>query len=382
MTTRRINALILGLLVAATALALYWNERAGRERPGGGEGEAMDRVLAAVPADSFLVGTLDRNALRGSPLLEPLAAFAASLGKDAVVERCGFDPVERLDALAVAVPEEEGSGEFGLAMAGRTPPDELVACGFKLASDRGARLASDTVGSYTLVYGADTLHALTPLGKLALREGGPHLLGRGAWLEAMMAAAEGRRPRLADDERHRELRRALAAPGTAVLVTVLLPSELRERLKREMAGEEAMLGVLGVERAGLALGLGGPGGADLVARAELRCERAEDCAEVGGLIAAKRDAWSKHLGAAVFGLAGPLARMTVEHHDRRLTVRSDMPAADARRLLERLLALRAAPPGAPTARPPPSPPPVTPDEALTVAKDGGAAIPRADGGRR
>jgi hypothetical protein len=376
-TTRQTNALILALLIAATGGFLYWTSRA--EQSARAQVSPVERTLEAAPAETFLVATLDVAKLRGSPLLAPLQSLGAGLNKE-VTHKCGFDPLERLDALTVAVPEDEGSGDFGLAMAGRLSTNELVTCGQKVMEDRGAVIATEHVGSFTLAYDKATVASLNRFGKLALREGGPYLLARGEWLETMIASAEQKHPRATSNTRHMALRTALDAEHRALVATVLLPAKLRDRLKREMAGEapnSTMRGILGVESAGIALGAGGE------VAAELRCETADDCNEVKALLLAKRDAWSRDLGMRILGVGALLQNVNVDVRETTLSVRSQLPVEEAGRLLSRILEMRSRPaaPAAPSSSAPPLPRPRA-DEVLSPRKDGGISRTSADGGPR
>jgi hypothetical protein len=150
-----------------------------------------------------------------------------------------------------------------------------------------------------------------------MRPGGPALLGTGAWLDAMIDAVDGRGPGLLPAGDHASLRAVLlrseagGAPSAPALVaTVMLPRDARDRVLREMGGDLAgravtvASSVLGVRAAGAAVDLGRPGGqAEL--RAELRCDAPAACDEVRGLLLRERLARSQDLALRLVGL-GPL----------------------------------------------------------------------------
>jgi len=336
-TTRQKNAIVLVLAVLGTVVALYFMEKdRNASEPAGA------RVLAAIPADTFLLATVDVAPLRHSPLIEPLRAFGAGMGKD-LQSQCGFDPIERIDALAVALPEAEGAGDFGVASAGPLTQEELLTCARTVMQSRGAHLGTHKAAGFVLAEDTGILGGA--YGKLAVRDSGPFLLAREPWLSAMMDAWRHAKPRVETNARHMDLRKALEATAggaskPAVLLTALLPVKLRDRLKREMDGEvpnAAMLGVLGVESAGMAVTLSSSSVLDFAA--ELRCETAQACSEVRDLITKKRDEWAADVRVRLIGLGGVLQGLTVEANGTHVSARTRIAAEDARRLIERALDL-------------------------------------------
>ncbi|WP_394833651.1 hypothetical protein LVJ94_44810 [Pendulispora rubella] len=338
MTTRQKNAIVLVLAVLGTVAALYFMEKdRNASEPAGA------RVLAAIPADTFLLATIDVAPLRHSPLVEPLKALGATgMGKD-LQSQCGFDPIERLDTLAVALPEAEGSGDFGIASAGPLTQEELLTCARTLMHARGANLGTRKAAGFVLAEDTGILGGV--YGKLAVRDSGPFLLAREPWLSAMMDAWARKKPRVETNARHMDLRKTLEASGggagkPAVLLTALLPLKLRDRLKREMSGEvpnTAMLGVLGVEAAGMAVTMSSPSVLDFAA--ELRCDTPQACTEVRDLITKKRDEWAADVRVRLIGLGGVLQGLTVEANGTRVSARTRIATDDARRLIERALDL-------------------------------------------
>jgi hypothetical protein len=391
-TTRTKNGL--GLLTFAVVAALtVWLVR--RTQHSG------VRTLDAVPADAFLVVTLDVDLLRGSPLGEYLMGGPGSrlLGDETLKATCGFDPLERMRELAVAVPMEDDTGEFGIAIRADLTKDELVECARKVIDVRGGgdQVTIRQSGSFTLVEPEGPLAKRYPT--LAYREGGPFIVARGAWLGTIIDTTEGKLPSARRESRHLALRRDLGQasddhPTFALLATVLLPKEMRERIRRDMGAEvasqsgdatgpELMAGVLGVEAAGLALSPGDGKGGETSAKVELRCEDEPSCASVARVIDKTRRGWMGDTTVHVLGLGALLDNLTVEPHGTSLRVATHAPADEVAKLLGRVLELRsgrrpqsALPPTTP--RPSASSDEVIPSNAARPtrdARDAGEAAP-------
>ena len=314
--------------------------------------------LGAVPADAFLVATVDVAALARSPLGEALvgelrggggARAGTLLGVESITETCGFDPLPELRAIAVALPEGEERGEFGVAVSGVFTKDALARCAKAVIAKRGGAPSSRLSGTFTVVSDAKT-----PGGaEVAFRDGGPYLVGRGAWLGRMIDAAEERIPSALSGGAHASLRADLATrdrDAEALRVTAILPHDVRERLQREMAreangaagkgdGNKAMAGVLGVSAAALGLHAG-RAHEDSRFVAELRCDTESACEAVSTLILHTRLLASGNLAYRLFGLGPLIDNLEVQRAGTPATalyVRSRAPADDLAKMLERAL---------------------------------------------
>ncbi len=344
MNSRLKDLAILGTLAAAGALLVAFLIVRG--------GRAGGSALAAVPEDAFLVVSVDVRALGASPLAEVVLGKgtnrAALLGVDAITESCGFNPLFRLREIVAAVPEGGERGDFGIAAVGDMTKDELTVCAKTLIAKRGGTPAESRVGSFTVVSDAQiAVSDASP--RLAFRDGGPFLVGRGAWLTRMIDTAEGRVPSIAKSAAHASLRHALASrdPRTsAVVATALLPKSLRDRLRGEMEreagdpsarGAQAMAGVLGVASAGLALHAGTKAGDDSALVAELRCETAAACVEVKKLLEKTRFGWSRDFGVRLVGLGPLVDNFTVDARGASLAIATHGPTPELARALERAL---------------------------------------------
>ncbi len=307
-------------------------------------------VLGAVPADSFLVVTLNVPALRASPLADALTPMLGALDAGESKKACGFDPIDRVRTVAIALPEES-TGDFGVVLRGTIEQEELVLCAKKTIAARGGSPAvspDPAHPDFVHVKDGSTFASLTAP-ELAFGKDGLVLLGRGAWLEKMLAAASGASPSVLSGGAHMALRRALggsdggASDPRGALVTVVLPHALRDKLQGEMAEDGglsgSMRGVFGVAAAGLALTAGDAGGQTEIA-AQLRCDTAEACDEVDALLTKKRAAWSKEMAVRFLGLGPLVDGLAVEKHDTTISAHVAIPADDAGRIVAKLLAVR------------------------------------------
>jgi hypothetical protein len=331
------------LLVAAVAAVGFW---LGRRKAGG--------VLTAVPADAWLVAFVDVEGLRASPIAQPLLGGGVIPGLGTLTDACGFDPVTRVDQVVLCSPEGGERGDFGVAFTGRFTRDELTQCADKITRARGGKSETSTRGAFAILEDkADAAHT-----RFAYREGGPFLVGRGAWLDAMIDAADGKAPR--ERPEHAALRQALASKvgdssrlPPAVMVTALLPASLRERLRGELGaelgseGERAYVGVLAVASAGFALGTGGPTSTTDLA-AELHCDTPDACGDVKTLIERKRLGLSKDLGLRLVGVGSLIDSLTVAVQGASLSAGARAPTDDVARAIKRALDFRG--PGRPSPR--------------------------------
>ena len=241
--------------------------------------------------------------------------------------------------------EEGDKGELGVAARVDVTPDELERCAAALEGQHGGKIATKNQGRFVTVdvESAGAQGDAPERARIAYGQGGLLVAARGAWFDAMLAAAEGTRPSLWQAEH------AGSAPGSGtaavthaglrasmtgrdgwhvpdVLVTALLPRSVRDRIRAEMAGEsnegpgrELMTGVLGVSAVGIALRAGAPG-TSTEAAAELVCDTENDCAAVEKLILKKRLDWSKTLMLRMVGLGPLIDSVTVRREPLRVRV--------------------------------------------------------------
>ena len=391
--SQRARVVVLGIVGATCAFFVF-----GGARTATSAGDPFD----AAPRDSFLVATVNLAELRRSPLhdvlfgkdsssrqggpaaeMPVLAAKALGIGK--LADACGFDPLTRVERLAVAVPEEGDKGELGMAARVTVTRDELATCTNNLAVQRGGKVATKDVGSFVVVEdSAGAEEAARP--RLAYGRGGLLVVGRGAWFDAMLAAADGKKPGAREARAHVAMRSSLTSRdgwrSPTVLISALLPRSLRDRLKGEMTAEVSpdgtpadssqsiMSGVLGVSGVGLALRAGTSGGT-IDAAVELVCDTEDGCAAVEKLILKKRLDWSKELTLRLVGFGPMLDSIEVKRDGARLRVTAGAAADALASTIDRVLRLKARSQERGDPLPPPagsSGPGPKPDEAIPAPR--------------
>lgn len=332
----------------------------------------------AIPRDSFLAATVNLAELRRSPLYDVLLGKRSEavldprkLGLQKLADGCGFDPLTRVERLALAVPEEGDRGEIGVAAKVDVTREELERCTAALAGNR----ASETkrVGSFGVVEDPDG----TARPRLAYGHGQMLVAGRGMWFDAMLGAADGKQPSLREAPAHASLRASLTGHEgwhvPTLVLTALLPQKLRDRLKNEMGAElgsknnsqAIMAGVLGVASVGLAL-KAGESGQNIDAALELVCDNEDACVSVEKLIGKQRFDWSKELAFRLFGLGPLLDSIAIERSGARVRVTASASADSLAGTLDRVLKARAR-----KEESPPSVPPIPshrPDEIIPAPR--------------
>ena len=86
---------------------------------------------------------------------------------------------------------------------------------------------------------------------LAVRDGGPYLVGRGPWLAHMVDVVDGKAPSVASSAGHEALRANLAREdggADAIVVTAILPRDPRSAPRAVRRGDRAAAERRGRER--------------------------------------------------------------------------------------------------------------------------------------
>jgi len=323
------NGLVLLALVAILGIGLAWYASA-RRTPAV---EAGPSALDAIPSGALLLVTGDLRALRASPVGAPFFREGREIrGIGKVRDVCGFDPIDTLEEVALAIPAV-GEGEFGLAAAGAVQTEALVSCAKKVIESRGGRPVVAPVGSFSTVRDTSAPQG----GEIAVRPGGLVLLGGGAYLRAMIDSADGRTPTIRTSDAHAQV--AQQVGGGAARLTMVLTPEQRAQIAEELALSGAQGSPAGSVLAG---GIGVDLGPQLRLHGVLTCASAAACSELGDRLRAMRDARAGDVTLRLMGVASVLERVQLEAKGEALHLRLELPAEEATAVVERLLALRGA----------------------------------------
>jgi hypothetical protein len=296
--------------------------------------------LDAIPAGAALVATVDLGRLRQSEIGALLTAGGRQLpGVGRIADVCGFDPTSAIDFIAVGVPSGgPGPTDFGLVATGSFQADRLADCASTVIARQGGRPARSQIGSFIGVRDRNRSEG----GEVAIREGGPVLLGGGGYLRDMIDATEGRLPPVHRDEAHLALRRSVGED--AALVATWLPKP--DWLERALGTPEAKDSPLsGIRVAAIRVDVS-PG---WQARAILGCELARACQDLASLLERVRDD-----PAPILGLPLQLRDVQITQADREVRLSLNLDAQQVARITEQFLATidAALPPAAPSASAP------------------------------
>ncbi len=311
--------------------------------------------LDAVPAGALLVGTADVAALRASPLGAPLfkqGREIAGLGK--VRDVCGFDPLDGLAEVAIAIPAGGDTGEFGLVATGAIDDEAILGCASRLIEARGGKPIVAPLGGFRSVHDANQTAGS---GEIAVRKGGPLLLGGGDYLRSMVDAAEGRAATVQTSVAHGFLGNEVG--DSTARITVVLSPEQRKTLSQELAAGGQSGSPLGSIVAG---GAGIKVGPTVSVHGVLSCENAGTCVDLANTLKAARDARAQDLTTKMVGLGSVFEKLDIQAKGPAVHVRIELPAEEATALVDKILTLRGMrhPTASPdeTAMPRKPPPPV------------------------
>jgi hypothetical protein len=338
--TRTQRSLVLLLVVAAAVaggLAWFsWRRQAGALAMG---------ALDAVPGGALLVARIDLQALRASPVGAPFLREEREIpGLGKVRDVCGFDPMAGLTEIAVAIPAAGDSGEFGLVAAGAIQDEALLTCASKVIEARGGQAVVTQVGSFRAVRDAN---ATGSSGEIAVRAGGPILLGGGAYLRAMIDSADGRAPSIRSSVAHSQLAREVGS-GAASVTVVLTPeqrSQLTDELALSGAGSSPAASIL-AGAVGVTLGspasspTSPPTSGEVGLHGVLVCTTEAACADLGVRLRAARDARANDYATRLVGFGAALERVELQPEGAKLHLRVKLSPDEASVLVDRLVTLR------------------------------------------
>jgi hypothetical protein len=285
--------------------------------------------LAIIPPGSaFLLSADLRSLARG-----PFGVFIAerlgrSAGASKLAKLCGFDPLARLDQLALAVPSanlaaQEHPEDFGIVASGRFRAADITRCATAAITARGGEAIETKLGSFDSVRDRKASS-----GEIASKDGLVVVSG-GSYLRELLDSAEAHADtREARDVRHAELRRALGAG--ALLATWVLGEGWFERVAGgETNARLSPLSALKTVAARLDVGQA----ADLLVL--LDCADSEGATRIASLLSELRSS----LNALPLdpALAGVAARITVSQTGPRLKLGLELNQAELSPVLDALL---------------------------------------------
>ena len=231
MTTTEQN-IHFGILGASLALAVWVfaaephsTEPATQSGARSRETDQRSPLSIIPPGSAFLLSADLRSLTRA-----PLGAFIAerlqrSAGASKFLDLCGFDPLARLDQLALAIPSTNLAApghpeDFGIVASGGFRGAEIARCARAAISARSGEAIQTKLGSFDSVRDRKASS-----GEIASKDGLVVVSG-GNYLRELLDSAEGPQgrdePRDVRDARHAELRRAL---GEGPLLASWLLSE-------------------------------------------------------------------------------------------------------------------------------------------------------------
>jgi hypothetical protein len=319
MRTATKNALVFGVAALATGAALWAVGQRQKTPPVAG-----GRALEAIPAGAILLATADLDTLRVSPIAGPFLMPGREIqGVGKIKDVCGFDPLDKIKDVAVAIPAAGDSGEFGLAASGDFQEDAILDCAARVIQRRGGQPVTVPVGSFRAVHDGASASG----GEIAVRKGGPLLLGGGAYLRAMIEAAEGKTPAIRTSKAHAAL---IAAVGDgSIRLTFVLSPEQRKSLAGDLDRAASVLA------GGLAVTLGPV----VKVHAVLQCPSAEACADVAHSLVSAKQARAADLGTRIAGFGAVLDRLSIEPEGPMVHARVEVAPDEAATLIDMALKL-------------------------------------------
>ncbi len=344
MSVQRIHLLTLAacVAIAAAGFALHKSTPKPVERP-------RVNALSAVPSGAGFAATLDIAQLRKSELGAALLSAGRELpGVGRLDAICGFDPAEQVREVILAMPRRKATdvSELGIAISGDLDAERIAGCAEAVVRRRGGTPARTPIGSFLTIRDRSA-----PGAEVALRDGGPVLLGEGHFLRDMIDTVQGTNENLWRDALHMALRRQLGE-GAALTASWVLDEDWLEQASGERLARLSPLSR--VRAAALRVDVA----PEISAHALLGCTSADDCRELTELL---RNL-SSDLGPMLEAELGdnPLDGARVEQQGATVHVRVRLGADRASRIARRLvLRLSAAPAPVP---PPSSAPALVPDE--------------------
>lgn len=148
--------------------------------------------LALVPKETAGIFMLNVKQARGSKLWGRLTDLrekdpTAKKEYQDFVSKCGIDPLQQIDSLFLALPENaQESREYALLLRGHYAPEQISACAKRVAQESGKPLTEAEYGGIKYLSSKEQGPALAVLGKRAVVIAGP------AWLRRVIDLHTGK----------------------------------------------------------------------------------------------------------------------------------------------------------------------------------------------
>jgi hypothetical protein len=240
---------------------------------------------------------------------------------------CGFDPLSLVDELAIGIPDSPDD-DFGVVALGRLTAEPIAECARKMITARGGTPVTADLGRFKSVRDAKNASS----GEIAVAPNGPLLFGGGAYLRAMMAAAEAPGGQ-ARGSAHTGLRKVLVNHDTIQATIVLSPAQ-RKTIADELskAKGEAPLGVGYIAGAGLGIRFAGNEARLLLV---LRTDQPDQVAAVTELLAANLGSVAEGPAVRMIGAGEVLRRVQLETQGNDVRASVTVTGAEVADILEK-----------------------------------------------
>lgn len=328
---------------------------------------ARAAALDAIPSGALFLLTIDLRALRASPLGGALAGPARSTWLGDVKGTCGFEPLDALTELAVVVPVNGRDGDLGIIGAGDVDAEAISACATKVIEARGGKPARTKLGSFTSV--RDVGEGSHGSGEIAVKPGGPLLVGAGDFMRSLVDAADGAVPSIRSDQAHAALRLAVGDDALARFSSVLSAQQratIADEVDKSGGRAPAVL------KAALAAGLGLKVTAETVQlHAVVLLTGESEAVEFRKAVDELRAARAEHPLLRALGVSSLLERLQLSVDGKSVHVTLAMTIVEATQLLDRLFVLTS-----PAPKPPPTVENVPAPSATASASPSGSASAR------
>lgn len=155
-------------------------------------------MVDAIPRNAAVVMIVDLTKLRASPPARQVLD-ALTTAKIEARAKCATPLFAGLERIAVVTPQgDDFASDFALLGTGAwLRADDVLACAEGVVRERGGDPRRSAHGSFVLVQDGDGMR-----GVLAVRDGGPIVIGRGAWLVEVLDTADRVLPSVAGDAIH------------------------------------------------------------------------------------------------------------------------------------------------------------------------------------